>query len=232
MKKILLTSFIIFAGVGLGACQTLKTTGAVAQVALTPTNVQSVNWKIILPPPPDNETEIGKVIEAQGNHSGERWNQAEFDNKFEPFAMYQQVLGKEFTAQNNPELAAVFTYALKYHLKLSGDAKKTYDRVRPLYYDKKNVVFCAKGDEPYGSSYPSGHSAWGWETAMILARVYPNKSDEIIARGREYGESRVVCGAHYPSDVNLGRVTGDVIFTRLQNDKDFRELMAKVKIQN
>jgi acid phosphatase (class A) len=231
MKKIFLTSLIIFAGIGLNACQTLKTTSAVTQAVVTPSAIKPVNWKLILPPPPDNAVEITKVIEAQGSHSGARWDKAEFDNKFEPFAMYQQILGSDFTAQNNPDIAAVFAYSLKAHFKLSSDAKKAYDRVRPLYYDKQNVLFCAKGDEPSGSSYPSGHSAWGWETALILSRIYPDKADELIARGREYGESRVVCGAHYPSDVNYGRVTGDVIFTRLQNDKEFRDLMAKVKIR-
>nr|WP_255441193.1 hypothetical protein [Synechococcus sp. HK01-R] len=55
---------------------------------------------------------------------------------------------------------------------------------------------CTPEDEPAlrsDGSYPSGHTAVGWGWGLILSTIAPDRSDELIARGRAYGESRSVC---------------------------------------
>lgn len=56
----------------------------------------------------------------------------------------------------------------------------------------------------YGS-YPSGHAAYGMACAVLLAAAVPEKRSELFARGRQYGESRLIVGAHFPSDVAAGQ---------------------------
>ena len=58
------------------------------------------------------------------------------------------------------------------------------------------------------SSYPSGHTAFGMACAIVLAQMVPEQRAALFARGRLYGESRMVVGAHYPTDVEAGRVIG------------------------
>jgi len=54
-------------------------------------------------------------------------------------------------------------------------------------------------------SYPSGHTAYGYSGALLLAVLVPERYQQMIARGAEYGNDRILVGAHYAMDVLGGR---------------------------
>ncbi|MCJ2068930.1 phosphatase PAP2 family protein [Methylobacterium sp. J-030] len=54
-------------------------------------------------------------------------------------------------------------------------------------------------------SYPSGHTTYGYTEALILAILVPERYQQMIARAAEYGNNRIVLGAHYAMDVLGGR---------------------------
>jgi hypothetical protein len=54
-------------------------------------------------------------------------------------------------------------------------------------------------------SYPSGHTAYGYTGALVLAILVPARYQQMIARGAEYGNDRIIVGAHYAMDVIGGR---------------------------
>lgn len=54
-------------------------------------------------------------------------------------------------------------------------------------------------------SYPSGHTTYGYTGAIVLAVLVPERYQEMIARGAEYGNDRIIMGAHYAMDVLGGR---------------------------
>ena len=56
-------------------------------------------------------------------------------------------------------------------------------------------------------SYPSGHTTYGFTGALLLGVLVPERYPEMIARGAEYGSSRILIGAHYAMDVLGGRTT-------------------------
>ncbi|MFT3906605.1 MAG: phosphatase PAP2 family protein [Steroidobacteraceae bacterium] len=56
------------------------------------------------------------------------------------------------------------------------------------------------------SSYPSGHSTYGTACVILLAEIVPEKRAELFARGREYGAERMIVGAHFPTDIESGRL--------------------------
>jgi acid phosphatase (class A) len=58
------------------------------------------------------------------------------------------------------------------------------------------------------TSYPSGHATLGYSTGFILAALMPEKAQAILTRAKEYAWSRVVCGAHYESDIEASHVLG------------------------
>jgi len=102
-------------------------------------------------------------------------------------------------------------------------AKNSYKRVRPFV--AHNGPTCSPGDEPmlrFDGSYPSGHSALGWSWALILAEINPDRADAILQRGRDFGQSRLVCNVHWQSDIDAGRVIAAATVARLHADADFR----------
>ncbi|MFC6789252.1 phosphatase PAP2 family protein [Methylobacterium komagatae] len=56
-------------------------------------------------------------------------------------------------------------------------------------------------------SYPSGHTTYGYTESMILAILVPSRYRQMVVRAAEYGNSRIVVGAHYAMDVIGGRAT-------------------------
>ncbi len=54
-------------------------------------------------------------------------------------------------------------------------------------------------------SYPSGHTTYGYTGAVLLAVLVPERYAQMIARGAEYGNDRVIMGSHYVMDVLGGR---------------------------
>lgn len=106
-------------------------------------------------------------------------------------------------------------------------AKDHYKRQRP--YVMLGEPTCEPAEEQKLSkdgSYPSGHAALGWAWALVLAEVAPDRLDPVLARGREFGQSRVVCGYHWQSDVDAGREIGAAAVARLQADETFRAQVA------
>ena len=60
---------------------------------------------------------------------------------------------------------------------------------------------------------------------VILADLIPEKSKLIMERTRLYGENRVNCGAHFPSDVVGGQVLGTLVAKELLRHNEFKLLM-------
>lgn len=111
-------------------------------------------------------------------------------------------------------------------------AKTHYQRVRPFV--AHNASTCTPAEEAmlrHDGSYPSGHSAAGWGWALILTEIVPDRANEILQRGRDFGQSRIVCGVHWQSDVDAGRVISAATVARLHADPAFRADLATVRAE-
>jgi membrane-associated phospholipid phosphatase len=64
-----------------------------------------------------------------------------------------------------------------------------------------------------GSSFPSGHSAFTWTMATVIAEEYPKPWVQVLAYGTATAVSvtRVTGLEHFPADVAVGGVTGYLI---------------------
>jgi acid phosphatase (class A) len=105
-------------------------------------------------------------------------------------------------------------------------AKNAYQRKRPFMVSGTPV--CTPDDEEAllkDGSYPSGHTAIGWGWALILTELAPDQAEEILARGRAFGESRNICNAHWYTDVVAGRLVGAAAVAKLHANEQFREAM-------
>jgi autotransporter-associated beta strand protein len=89
-------------------------------------------------------------------------------------------------------------------------AKRFYKYARP-YRWSPNVVLLpalipAKSTTPNtDGGFTSGHSAEAMRNAVGMAYVLPERFQEIVSRGLELGENRIIAGMHSPLDVISGR---------------------------
>jgi acid phosphatase (class A) len=99
-------------------------------------------------------------------------------------------------------------------------------RKRPFMRFNEPTLYPA--DEPAlrkNGSYPSGHTLLGWSSALLLSEINPDRADTILARGLMYGDSRIIVGAHWQSDVNAARLAASAAYARLHTSERFLEQM-------
>jgi len=136
-------------------------------------------------------------------------------------------LGVPITEEGSPSLYRLLLRARTDAALATYEAKDRYKRMRPfVYYDEGT---CAPADEARlrdDGSYPSGHTSTGWTWALILTELAPDRADALLARGRSFGESRLVCNAHWQSDVIEGRVVASGTVAKLHGSAEFKADMA------
>jgi PAP2 superfamily len=54
-------------------------------------------------------------------------------------------------------------------------------------------------------AFPSGHTTYGYMGSLLLAVLAPDRYQEMVVRGAEYGNDRIILGSHYAMDVLGGR---------------------------
>lgn len=111
-------------------------------------------------------------------------------------------------------------------------AKKLYSRARPFMINHQPS--CTPADEAFlrgDGSYPSGHSAIGYGWALVLAEVFPQRSAQILARGKAFGESRRICNVHWKSDIEAGQLVAQAVMDRLKTNPAFTADLAAARAQ-
>ncbi|MGB9097511.1 MAG: phosphatase PAP2 family protein [Erwinia sp.] len=146
---------------------------------------------------------------------------------------FSEAFGMAITKEKTPEI-----YRLVMKMREdAGDlatrsAKNHYMRVRPFAF--YNEPTCRSDEESTLSkngSYPSGHTTIGWATALVLSEINADKQAAILKRGYEMGQSRVICGYHWQSDVTAARLVASAVVARLHADPAFAEQLQKAKVE-
>lgn len=111
-------------------------------------------------------------------------------------------------------------------------AKNYYMRVRPFAFYHETTCNPEQQQElSTNGSYPSGHTAIGWATALVLSEINIDRQNEILKRGYEMGQSRVICGYHFQSDVDAARLVSSAVVARLHANKNFMAQLEKAKAE-
>ncbi|MCJ2019760.1 phosphatase PAP2 family protein [Methylobacterium sp. E-065] len=193
----------------------------------------------ILPPPPAHDAPLDKADRAafattRALKGSPRWEIAANDVSEGAAAVLENfacVLGTRIDQARVPAVINLLERARLDLAHATRGPKVHYRRLRPFVGNEAPI--CVQRTEKLADSfsYPSGHATQGWAYALILAALVPEKATAILVRGRAYGESRVVCGVHWLSDVVAGRLTGTSVFAALMGDPTFRGDMEKARAE-
>ena len=146
------------------------------------------------------------------------------------FAEFNIPFGLTISREDTPEIWKLLETSLTTTDQMRVEPKAFYKRLRPFeMYDEHLLSPDTESDVRGEGSYPSGHTSRGWTTALLLAEINPANADTIFARGWMYGESRVIEGAHWQSDVDASRAAASVGFCALQGSPAFRAQMEKAQ---
>lgn len=188
----------------------------------------SLRWT---PPPPvagssADAHDLAIAHALQPLQGSVRWQQARQDAQLhfpQAASHFACALGVSISAEHTPHLYRLLRLSMLDASGSTGAAKQRYQRPRPFMVN--GGATCTPEDEPDlrgNGSYPSGHSAIGWSWAQLLAELAPQRADALIARGRSYAESRMVCNVHWQSDVLQSRVAATATVAALHADAGFR----------
>lgn len=198
------------------------------------------NSLAILPPPPA----AGSPAQARDDASakaavalngGPRWSVAVQDAELKfPAAAetFSCALGVKVSPETTPRLYTMLRRTLVDNGLSTYPTKTKYQRARPFMVN--NTPMCTPQDDAElrkDGSYPSGHSAVGWGWALILAEAAPDRATQVLARGRAFTQSRVVCNVHWLSDTEEGRMMGAATVAKLHDNADFKADLEAAKAE-
>ena len=146
---------------------------------------------------------------------------AEFDIPF----------GLHMSPEDTPEIWKLMVTSMTTTDAMRVAPKAFYHRQRPFERFQDKMLTDEEAELTGEGSYPSGHTMRGWTAALLLAEVNPAAADTIFARGWMYGESRVIVGAHWQSDVDASRVAASIGYAALHGSAEFREQMEKAQAE-
>lgn len=193
------------------------------------------NSLALLGPPPDTgsvafELDQHLATEVFPLASEARKLEAISDADLTKVVAFDPIIKLDISLKKTPNL---FRLLMKSTIDASASAyitKTHYQRKRPFMYNKNYT--CTPLDEPSlrkDGSYPSGHTTAGWTIALILTEIFPDKADDLLIRGKEFGISRNICNAHWHSDVIAGRLVATATVATLQGNDAFLKDLEKAR---
>ena len=189
--------------------------------------------ELLLPPPPHDRSKETQVEIAFIKNKMSKLNQDQKDLAVKDALNLSVTFFSEtipgFHVDQLPKTKLLFEI-VKYNASFESQLfKKHFMRRRPYQEDSTIKVCVPPTADNLNHSYPSGHTTLGFASGIILANLIPEKSTDILDRARLYGENRINCGAHFPSDVVAGQVLGTLVAIELIKNEEFKSLLKASK---
>ncbi|MBQ5843359.1 MAG: phosphatase PAP2 family protein [Alistipes sp.] len=236
MKKILLLTLTLFVSLSVtnsASAQLLKG----AKAYLTPDQLPNmVNW---LPEPPSEDSAAFDYDISRYNWGKEqrkdvkRAERAIRHASIDPVVVcshFSEAFGLEISPENTPQIYRLLIDGMETANNISLKPKKHYSRQRPFSrFNEPTLVPKAEDVLRNNGSYPSGHTIIGFSGALLLAQINPEAADALLKEGYECGQSRIITGFHWQSDVDAARIAASVAVVAMQNSKAFCKQMRRAK---
>lgn len=200
---------------------------------------QMPNAIYFLPAPPDTNSAAFQYDKAQYRWGLEQRNNPERRAIAVRDAVWSvETICREFSVpfgmtiskETTPAIYEMLSVGLMTTDQVGKLPKNHYMRTRPyIFFGEPTIVPGDEEELSHNGSYPSGHTILGWSAALLLTELNPDHADTIMARGYMFGQSRVIAGFHWQSDVDAGRLCASAAVARLHADKRFQKLMKKAR---
>ncbi len=185
---------------------------------------------LLAPPPladsPEQAADLQEVREVHQAATAADLEVAKKQSKFTIFT-WTPAIGDFFQPGKFPKTEMFLHDVQSDAAAVTDGAKDYYKRPRPYKIDPSLAI--GKLETSY--SYPSAHSTESMTLALVMADLFPDKHDAIIAVARDIGWHRVEYGRHYATDVFAGRVLAQAIVRQMKESPDFQKDFAEAKAE-
>ena len=199
---------------------------------------EQLDSKVFVLPSPAEDSAMQAMDDAwadkmQALRGTARWDLAARDADLHfpvPADVFACALGIPISEEDTPALYMLLWRTMTDIGLAPYSAKNAYQRERPFMV--RDETTCTPQDEEAlrkDGSYPSGHTGIGWGWALILTELAPERAEQLLLRGRQFGESRNVCNAHWYSDIVAGRLVGAAAVARLHASDEFLAAMEAAR---
>jgi acid phosphatase (class A) len=198
-----------------------------------------IDGRAVIGPPPAPDSPRGRAdrtiyAETRALAGSPRWALAIRDNDLwngGALERYACALARPIDGKDLPRTYRLLQ-RIEFDARTVGTPPKDYfNRTRPLIGDDRPV--CVKREDwmKTNASYPSGHAITGWAWSLVLGELVPARASGLMEAGRAIGDSRVICGVHYQSDVEAGRMLGAAMVAEEHAKPQFRADLAAAKAE-
>lgn len=143
--------------------------------------------------------------------------------------LFGNIMGLPLKEKDYPILADLIRGTMRTVKGALKTVKKKYARHRP-YQDFGEPTSIPEDEDPKDyTSYPSSHAARAWALALLFAELDPEHKNDYVKLGFEMGQSRVIVGFHYQSDVDAARKAAEAIYSQLQASEKFQDYQKKAR---
>lgn len=191
-----------------------------------------------LPAPPDSGSpqysyDLAQHLWGKSQRQGARAQQAIDEAAVDIREMARQfspAFGLAITPQHTPEIYRLVLNSVLTLRLAATKVKEHYMRLRPYVQLHENTLIPEdEQSERTQGSYPSGHTIRGWGMALVLSEVNSAAQDSLLSLGYEWGQSRIIAGYHWQSDVDAGRLLASACFARLHTSKAYLKQLRKAQ---
>jgi acid phosphatase (class A) len=174
------------------------------------------------PPQPDSlaaKADLESVLQVQAWRTQD---QIAFAKQIDTASVFDctEILGPWFTAAHLPELDRFLKQIHSDANAVNNGIKDHIARLRPPYQDPR-VKPCITTPQRGSYSYPSGHSTRFHLAALVLAELFPDRRDDLLAWSDRVAWGRIIAGVHFPSDDVGGRILAEALFADLRKHPEF-----------
>jgi acid phosphatase (class A) len=183
---------------------------------------------ISLPKPPEKDEDLRRETFALLREAAARTDEhiaaARADAEENPMRIVAAIL-PDADGTTTPRLAIVLGAAELAERSILDELKARFPRKRPFQVID-GFTSCVGGAS---GSYPSRHNAFAFLIAGLLSDLVPERTEALRKRAVEYGNARLLCGAHWPSDVEAGRTVGQELAARVAASPEWRSVRSELR---
>ena len=176
-----------------------------------------------------NNAELAELHRIEDSRTPEQVAKAKADEDEEDMFVYKTVLGPSFNPESLPLTAALGEHVKNEQGVVGAQLKLFFARPRPYQTDATLHPACEL--TTVHNSYPSGHGLTGYLSALTLAEMVPEKRQQILERADDYAYQRMVCGVHYPSDIEASRRISYMVFGYMMATPRFQRDLAAARVE-